>query len=664
MAFLPRAAAAQEVRFTRPVVVQAAAPEGTWVRVPLGPDVLRHAGAGGGLRLYGPEGEDVPFRRIADPAAGALRRAELGRARAARGGWWLPLEVPAGAGAHERLLVALGDGTAPPAGAVRLAASDDGESWRLLVAGELRPAAPGDARLALPYPATEARHLRLGWPRPRGEAAARAEPPELAAAVQEVPPRSYRVSLPRLDCRAREPSAASARLACRLPLGGAGRFLRRLCFTTLSEAAAGYRLFLAEEGRWESVAEGVWAGTAAETPRCLALDLTLADAEDTLLLELYGGAAEPPVIRDATAELRGESLLFRARRPGRHTLAYGPGVVRGSRFDRLPAPPGVEPVTVQPGPEEAAEVPAAALDLPAAAGPAPAVAFDETWSVAAEDPEPGGLHRLVLPAEVYGAAGGELAELRLLVPDLGSEVQAPYLRWRPEEPVLAGERRGAEPEVREGAPARVTLEAPAARLPLSALVVSAPAGDGGEARGRWSRRVRAVYLGGVPGADEAGAAAPEAADGGGARPASPWLEWSCAAEPPLPCRFTIALADDAADAAPRRIAVEIDDRGAEALPAVDLELWRRRDVLLFAWPAGGVLLLGAGASGLEAPEYELEARRLELLARPWREARLVGVEEAAAAGGRLGAWALGLALVAAAAALVVLLHRMLGERAR
>jgi hypothetical protein len=541
----------------------------------------------------------------------------------------------------------------PPAGAVRLAASDDGESWRLLVAGELRPAAPGDPRLALTYPATEARHLRLGWPASARAAGGRGAPPELrAAAVQEVPPRSYRLSLPRLDCRPREPSAVSARVACRLPLGGAGRFLRRLCFTAVSEGPAGYRLFRAEEGRWEAVAEGVWSGAAAEVPRCLPLDLTLSDAEDTLRLELYGGDAEPPAVRDATAELQGEYLLFRARRAGRHTLAYGPGVVRSSRFDRLPAPQGAQPVTVQPGPEEAAEVPAAALDLHEAGGPAPAVAFDETWNVASDAPEPGALHRLVLPAELYGAAGEELAEIRLVVPDPGSAAHVPYLRWRPEEPVLAAERPGAEPEARGEAPARVELELPEGGLPLSALVVSAAAGDGAGGRGPWNRRVRAVYLDAAE------------AESGEPTPASPWLEWPCAAAVPLPCRATVAL-EEAGDAAPRRVAVEIDDRGGEPLPAVDLELWRRRDVLLFGWPAGGEggLLLGAGADGLEAPEYELEARRQELLARPWREARLVAEEEAAAGRGRLGAWAIGLALVAAAAALVALLHRILGEQA-
>jgi hypothetical protein len=641
-----RPARAQEVRYTRPLEVPAG---GGWIRVPLGPEVLRRSASGAGLRLFGPEGEDVPFRRVADDTPGALRRAEIGRPRAAANGWWLPLELPAATGAHERLLLALDEGTAAPAGAVRLAASDDGESWRLLGAGELRPAEGGDPRLALVYPATRSRHLRLGWPRPRRAGAARNAPPELlAAAVEEVPPRSYRLALPRLDCRPLEPSPAAARVVCRLPLGGAGRFLRRLCFAAAAEAPSGYRLFVAEQGRWEAVAEGV---AAAGTPRCLPLDLALAEAEDALRLELYGGGDEPPAVRDATAELRGESLLFRARRAGRHTLAYGPAVARSARSERPAVPSGVTATAVEPGPEEAEEVAAAAPGLPATGGPAPAVTFGETWAVVADDPEPDALHRLVLAPEVYAAATEDLGDLRLIVPGFGAEVQLPYLRWRPEEPVLAAERRGAVPEPGDGGTSGLELEVPEAGLPLSALVVTAPAPEAGGGRTPPTRRVRAVFSDGGSGA------------GDRTRVAGPWLEWPCPAAPPLPCRLTVALAEAEGRGA-RRLAVEIDDRGAEPLPAVDLELWRRRDVLLFAWPAGDAPpLLGAGAAGLEAPDYELAARRDELLARPWREARLAAEEDAQATGGRLGAWAIALALVGAAAALVVLLDRILESQA-
>ncbi|HEX6199880.1 MAG TPA: hypothetical protein VF150_06410, partial [Thermoanaerobaculia bacterium] len=369
-------AGAQEVRYTRPVPVEAPG----WVRVPLGPEVLRRAGAGAGLRLFGPEGEDVPFRRV-------------------------PAEAPERVPSEE--------------------------------AGETPPQRAGEAA-----------------------------------------PRSFRLSFEPPDCRARPEeeaaSGASARLVCRVHAGSSGRFLRRLCFTASARARAGVRLFSAEEGRWEEVGDGTWSPSREEPSRCVSLDLTLTDPAATLRLELYGGGEEAPAVSAVTVEFHGEDLLFRARRAGRHTLAYGPGVARSQRTEGGAAPPGVRPATVAPGPEEAAEVPPG-VALPTSAGPAPTVTFDETWRVSAEDPEPGDLHRLALPPEVYPVAAPGLEDLRLLVSRVPSQLQVPYLRWRPEEPVPAAELRGAAP-VRSGeGAARIEIEPEAAGLPLSALVVSAGA---------------------------------------------------------------------------------------------------------------------------------------------------------------------------------------------
>lgn len=53
---------AQELRYTRPIDV----PEPGWVRVPVDPEILRRAApAGGHLLLFGPDGEEVAFRRVA-----------------------------------------------------------------------------------------------------------------------------------------------------------------------------------------------------------------------------------------------------------------------------------------------------------------------------------------------------------------------------------------------------------------------------------------------------------------------------------------------------------------------------------------------------------------------------------------------------------------------
>lgn len=552
LATLPdRPAAAQEVRYTRSLEVA----EAGWVRVPLAPEVLRRAGPGPGLRLFGPEGEDVPFRRV-------------------------PAEIE-------------------------------------------EPPPPGED--------------------PPGS-------PDAPEGASEGPgPRSFRLLVPGPDCGApagEEASPASPRGVCRLALAGAGRFLRRLCFTAVAAAPAGHRLLAAREGRWEVVGEGLWSPRSDETRRCVPLELTLADPSAVLRLELYGGGEEGPAIREAAADFLGEDLLFRARRPGLHTLAYGPGVARSSRSEDLAIPPGARATLLPPGPEEAAEVPAEGPPLPRAAGPATPLAFDETWEVTADDPEPGRLHRLVVPPEVYAVAAPAMPDLRLVVRSFPSEVQVPYLRWRPSEPVLAGERRGAEPAPADAGAGRVDLELEAAGLPLSARVVSAaPAGGA-------SLRVRVLAVEPGPGGSR-----------GGTRPVSPWLDWDCRPRPPLPCRMTVAL-DGSESRGSRVLAVEIDDRGGEVPPAVDLELWRTRDVLLFAWPSGageGGPLLGAGAPDLEAPDYELEERLDELLAMPWQEARVVA-DGGGEGRGRLGAWALTLALLAAAAALVALLHRLLAEQ--
>ena len=562
-------AAAQEVRHTRPVPVDAPG----WVRVPLGPEVLRWTGAGAGLRLFGPEGEDVPFRRV-------------------------PAEAP-----------------------------------------EPVPSEEGDEA-----------------------------PPEAGPEAERPARRSFRLSFEPPDCRARPQgevaaAAAPARLVCRVPAGSAGRFLRRLCFTAAAGARAGVRLFGAEEGRWEEVADGVWSPSAGEEPpRCVPLDLTLTDPAAALRLELYGGGGEPPAVRQVTVEYHGEDLLFRARRAGRHTLAYGPGVAPGARASGPPAPPGGRPAAEVPGPEETAEGPAGGPALPASAGPAPAVAFDETWRVTADAPEPGRLHRLTLPPEVYAVAAPDLSDLRLLVSRVPSQLQVPYLHWRPDEPVPAAELRGAAPVSAEGGRSRVEVEPPAPGLPLSALVVSVPAAAAGP--GGTGRRVRVLAI--DPGLREPPVE----------RALSPWLVWDCVPRPPLPCRLTVAL-DGAGGPRAERLVVEIDDRGApEAggagpLPAVDVELWRRRDVLLFAWPGspggeGGDGVepdLAAGAAGLQAPDYQLADRREEVLARPWQEARVVP-EGGSEGRGRVGAWTITLALLGAVAALIVLLHRILSEQAR
>ncbi len=542
---LPAPGTALETRYTRPIEV----PRAGWVRVPLAPEVLRAAESSGGtLRLFGPEGEDVPFRRV-------------------------PVEPSGVSAAAER-------------------ADDCGP--------EIAGTAP------------EALHAG-----------------------------SYHLTLARPDCRSPEsPSSASARTVCRLSVGGPGRYLRRLDFVVRGGGAVAYRLFHAEAGRWEPLGEGTWEAAAGETSHCLSLALGLSGPGESLRLELYSEGDPAPTMRDYGADFAGEALLFRARRAGTHTLAYGPSVVVGSPEPAPSLPPGVEAMQLEAGPAEAGSAPAAPPALPESAGAAPAIHFAGTWPVSAEeDAEPGELYRLVLPPPVYRVARDDLRDLRLIATD----VQVPFARWRPDEPVLAAQLRDEAPVRAETAGhSRLEVALTAPRLPLSALVLSTPAAD-------FRRRVRALYQ-----------TAAEGGAGGELEAATPWLEWRCAARAPLPCRLTLAL-----DGAPAgSVTVEIDDRGASPLGRLDVELWRRRDVLLFPWPSGErALALGAGSQELRAPDYSLASRLDELLARPWREAQVVlEPGDEGSGGGRVGSWAVAVSLIAAAAVLLLLLHGALKEQ--
>lgn len=636
LAVAPARAPAQEVRYTRPVEVA----EPGWVRVPLASAVVRRAGPGGGIRLFEPDGRELPFARLPVDAAPSRRAAGPMPPEPAEDGWWIPLEVAPGPRLHELLVLSLEEpepGEPPPE--VRLEGSEDGDSWHLLSAGEAR--LEGET-LTFAYPATELRRLRLHWPRGSGGSG----PPVLtAAAVEEVPSGAFGVSVARPDCRATEASAAPPGTVCRLRLGGTGRYLRRLCFTVGSDGPAGYRLFSAVDGRWEPLAEAAWKTAPEAAPRCALLDLTLAGELEPLRLELYGGGEESPEVRDAAAGFAPEMLVFEARRAGVHTLAYGPGVVR-SALEGEVEPPAAAPAQVAvPGAEETGGVPVSTPALPTDAGPAPAVWFEESWDLTAEAPEPGQLHRLELPDVVYSVSEAELADLRLLVAGAGSRLQVPYALWRPDEPTAVAERRGASPRRREGdVTSRVGMEPGGPGLPLSALVVSAAPPAARSADGEvWARRVRVRE--------------PAPVDLGEER-VGPWVDWRCRPLPPLPCRVTVPLEAPAVGV----LVVEIDDGGAAPLAAVDLELWRRRDVLLFPWPAEGTTpVLAAGAAELEAPELDLAARVEELVARPSREA-VLAVESAG--GGRLGAVAITFTLIGAAALLLVLLHRTLVEQDR
>ena len=633
---------AQQARYTRGIAVPA---EG-WVRVPLDPAILRRAApTGGHLRLFGPDGGEVEFRRVVSDDGGRRLEIEVMPAEA-EGGAGAVLDVGPVGRRHDRLL--LGPEGGDPVGIVLLEGSDDLEVWELLAVAEPLPVEEVGGLLALDYPGTGRRYLRLT---PLPESATL--PALSSASVELVPERGLVVELAAPTCRSDDRAGAGPGTACRLAIGAFGQRLRRLDLTVaVGEPGrpVGYRLLAPEDGRWEVVAEGVWRTPREEVRHSLALDLEVPSPAEPLRLELYAEEdVEAPTVASPAAELAPEDLLFQARRVGRHTLAYGPGVYSSSGSADVRPPAGASFRVIPPGLEETGETPAEPPPLPGAAGPAPAVRFEESWRVRHQGAGEGGLHGLVLPPEAYGTARPGLEDLRLVA----GEVQVPYLRWRPEEPArvaLAGGDRAAVETPEPGAE-RLLLELEHPGLPVSALVLHAPPGQP-------ARRVRVL------------AAGLRRAPGGEVRqgpeiPVSPWLDWPCQPRPPLSCRLSVSLEEAErgvrAGSQIRRLLVETE--GVARADAPGLEVWRRQDVLVFPWPSGDrALRLLAGAGDLEAPDWELERRRQELLARPWSAATLVPEDGPEGDGGAVGRWTVGLTLLGALTLLLVLLHRILDAR--
>jgi hypothetical protein len=225
--------------------------------------------------------------------------------------------------------------------------------------------------------------------------------------------------------------------------------------------------------------------------------------------------------------------------------------------------------------------------------------FALSFKIAAPEARPGSLVRLEVPAAVYGPARPDLADLRLAA---GGR-QIPYLRWTAPAPALVREtsaqpvrtwdRRGP------GGASRIDLDLPQTGLPLTQLLLTAPPMP--------LRRGLALHYmeparPGVAAGEQVAARA----------------VWQCVSRPPLPCRHLLSLDGRA----PRLLALRFEDGDNPPLGNLDLSLWRRDDVLVFAWPEHGEVRLLAGARDLEAPDYDLAALGDQLLARPWRPAEI------------------------------------------
>jgi Protein of unknown function (DUF3999) len=611
--------------WVRPVDV----PTAGWVRVPLDLAAVRHLGLASSLRVQAPSGEEVP-RWLAPFVADSERRpVKVLDIHEDEHGWTLRLDTGPEPLVHERLLLDLTRLTAAPA--VTLDASSDGKSWEPLVAGDLfrLGQASGLARTSLLYPATSARYLRLAWPR-------QAQFPELASVLVEptTPGHSLTVTSSSNPCQRGQPAAVQT---CQLPLPATGLTVRRLTLEMASQATTGYRLYQPREAVWLPLAEGVWRGGGARHVVPLPGGPL---AGDSLRLELFAAAGDPaPQLRVHSFDLAVETVMFYAESPGRYTLSYGgaPAAQPGSsQPEARSVAAGVEAAWIDPGPEETGRP----APLPAAAAPGARLAaerFRVSWVVTATGAAAGDLVRLALPDAVYDQSRPDLGDLRLVV----ANRQIPYVRWTPPAPVAAVERSDQRPQAEKGRRySHVEVPLPAAGLPVTEIDLAAPPAP-------LRRPVGVRY----PDPRPPGLAPREerlvARQG-----------WECLPEPPLPCRLALPLAGTA----PRHLTVRFADGDNPPLGSVDLRVWRRSDVLLFAWPGQGKVQLLAGAGELAPPVYDLAALADLLPQRPWLAAEL-DLSGALQQGAPpwWGRWALPATLAAAGLFLLLLLWRILRE---
>jgi hypothetical protein len=594
-------------------------PAAGWVRVPLDIAALRHMAPGGAdLHVFAPGGESIPFRLSATLPESASRPAQVKK----QGDRAWVLDTGADPFPHERLVLDL---TTPEIAipALRLESSPDRETWEPLASAvPVRlGGAEGVQRVALTYPSTSHRFLRLLWPT--------ASPALASAAVETVAGPLLTFVIQGAPCR-----HASSASICTLEIP-AGQVLRRLTVEVegagrdagrnagrKEPGAVGYRLQSAVESRWELLAEGVWEGAGrhvlAGGPKPM--------PGSTLRLELHGPGG--PRAIGYVFELAVPTVLFQAPGPGQYLLAYGG--IRGGAV--TPGDRPAEALWLEPGPEKPGTPP----QLPAGPGASlDRIRFSNGWDISAPDAKPGDLVRLELSSIVYGAAREDLGDLRL---SAGGR-QIPFFRWSPPDPAFAAGDPGLRPGVSDRpGESRVVVSLPSEGLPLTQIHLSAAAAP-------LSRPVTVLYVD------------PDHRSRSGQAAAS--STWECSPEPPLPCRARL----DLSGTAPRLLTVRLRDGDNPRLSTLGVSVWRRRDVLLFVWPElekDAAVRLLAGAESLEAPRYDLASLGPALLGHPWQtaEIRRAGADAEKPWWGR---WVMPLGVTIAAAWLVWLLRRILSE---
>jgi len=554
------------------MVVLGAAPEGTaraapppygfsravdvaapgWTRVALDPTTRGHmAPDARDLRLWGPAGDEVPYRLVADAVSDAPApiAARVAAVEEAPGGWLVTLDLGEDPPAHRRLAFDFANRAVVEG--VRLEEEDDGGSWRLLAAADLFRLGESEAlgRTQISYPPTTASRLRLRWPEAAGL------PEVRGIAVEAAPAPGAEEALTGLRLPAEVAARGPGFAAYRLRLPGPGLSMRRLEVAWRGAGSVTARLMAPGDARWLTLAEGVLTRTAGGRPSAM----TPAEhgGADVLRLELgAGGDAVVDLVR-ATALVVPEAVAFFAAVPGRHTLTYG-GLGMAPPAYPLDVAPLAEARPVAAGPEAVHAPPPlpAALLVPGArvdVGSFRAVRRVTVASSPAAD-----LARLGVPPDIYAEAQGDLDDLRLAWGDR----QLPYVRWSPPEPVLVVEAVGLVPAPAAAGPTSlVSVTLPARRLPLSVVELAAPAAP-------FDRGITLRY---------AARGEPSAAD---REENVGFATWTCAGASSLPCRIAIELPPNSLET----LEVAFADGDNAPLPEVDVRVWRRDDVLLFPWP--------------------------------------------------------------------------------
>lgn len=619
---LPLAAQVPPSRFERELPVAATG----WHRLDLDPSTRgKMTPDGRDLRLWDPDGREVPYRLLSRTEGGGPVEARVLALSEGTAGWLVEFDLGPAVPLHRSFRFEFANRAV--ASGCNLEGSADRAEWVPLAQGDLfrLGESEGLSTTTLAYPVSSARYLRLLWPRGAGY-------PDVRRAEVEPAPAAAETLLEVALSLVPEGEMPGGRVY-RVTLPGAGTDLRRLRLEWEGAGSLSYRLGAAEGGRWATVAEGALAREMEGGAPEVALRLERPESPE-LRLEVASGTVPPPRITGVWGAFQVQRAVFRAESVGRFRMTYGSFGLAPPAYPSFAPPAAPEELpSVRPGPEREVAPPGLPAARAAEGAPMPAASFASAWEVQAPDAPAGSLVRLEIPADLYGVARSDLGDLRL---ESGGK-QVPYLLHSPPEPVLAGQWLGQRPVAgRQKGESEIALSAVAPGLPLTGLEMRAPASA-------FHRPVAARFSGqGVrPGLE---AQAPRY-----------YGDWTCPGTSDLPARLVIPLWGSGSG----DLLLTFTDGDNPPLPSVDLLLWRRGHLLLFVAPEGPVRLM-AGSPGLTAPRYDLPALSGQLLAMPAARGALSPVPGGGGRTGSKGVWfALVGVLILCGAALLFILARAL-----